>query len=268
MISARSTYRRSSTPCRSWWCLPCSSGWPCRSSRRPRRGLPASPIAFTILHTNDFHGNLELSGSNPGAARVAQQDQRCAHRRGGGQRPPLRRRRHHAGEPALQPAAGPADDRLLQHHRLQRRHLRQPRVRLGPDGPRRPHGPGRPSPSSPPTSPSRTARATAPGRPYGDAAWQVFTVGTAPEHGQGRRHRGQLRRDPVHHHRRGHRGPLLPRPGRVDPALLRRARRRVGRHRGAEPQRLRRRRLRLRLHGVRRPDPGRQAEHRRQTGRT
>jgi 5'-nucleotidase len=24
------------------------------------------------LHTNDFHGNLELSGSNPGAARVAQ----------------------------------------------------------------------------------------------------------------------------------------------------------------------------------------------------
>jgi 2',3'-cyclic-nucleotide 2'-phosphodiesterase (5'-nucleotidase family) len=28
-------------------------------------------ITFTILHTNDFHGNLELSGSNPGAARVA-----------------------------------------------------------------------------------------------------------------------------------------------------------------------------------------------------
>ena len=33
---------------------------------------PAAPVAFTILHTNDFHGNLELSGSNPGAARVAQ----------------------------------------------------------------------------------------------------------------------------------------------------------------------------------------------------
>jgi 2',3'-cyclic-nucleotide 2'-phosphodiesterase (5'-nucleotidase family) len=31
----------------------------------------AAPISFTILHTNDFHGNLELSGSNPGAARVA-----------------------------------------------------------------------------------------------------------------------------------------------------------------------------------------------------
>ena len=31
----------------------------------------ASPIAFTILHTNDFHGQLEPSGSNPGMARVA-----------------------------------------------------------------------------------------------------------------------------------------------------------------------------------------------------
>lgn len=30
-----------------------------------------SPIAFSILHTNDFHGNLQLSGSNPGAARDA-----------------------------------------------------------------------------------------------------------------------------------------------------------------------------------------------------
>ncbi len=28
-------------------------------------------MSFTILHTNDYHGNLELSGSNPGAARVA-----------------------------------------------------------------------------------------------------------------------------------------------------------------------------------------------------
>ncbi len=32
----------------------------------------AAPIGFTILHTNDFHGNLQLSGSNPGSARVAQ----------------------------------------------------------------------------------------------------------------------------------------------------------------------------------------------------
>jgi 2',3'-cyclic-nucleotide 2'-phosphodiesterase (5'-nucleotidase family) len=32
----------------------------------------AGPATFTILHTNDFHGQLEASGSNPGAARVAQ----------------------------------------------------------------------------------------------------------------------------------------------------------------------------------------------------
>jgi 2',3'-cyclic-nucleotide 2'-phosphodiesterase / 3'-nucleotidase / 5'-nucleotidase len=32
---------------------------------------PAVPVTFTILHTNDFHGQLEASGSNPGAARVA-----------------------------------------------------------------------------------------------------------------------------------------------------------------------------------------------------
>lgn len=31
----------------------------------------AAPVGFTILHTNDFHGQLEPSGSNPGAARVA-----------------------------------------------------------------------------------------------------------------------------------------------------------------------------------------------------
>lgn len=33
---------------------------------------PAAPVTITILHTNDFHGQLEPSGSNPGAARVAQ----------------------------------------------------------------------------------------------------------------------------------------------------------------------------------------------------
>ena len=31
----------------------------------------AGPISFTILHTNDFHGQLEASGSNPGMAREA-----------------------------------------------------------------------------------------------------------------------------------------------------------------------------------------------------
>ena len=40
--------------------------------------LLADPVTFTILHTNDFHGNLELSGSNPGAARVAQRSSMCA----------------------------------------------------------------------------------------------------------------------------------------------------------------------------------------------
>ncbi len=33
---------------------------------------PDAAISFTILHTNDFHGQLEPSGSNPGMARVAQ----------------------------------------------------------------------------------------------------------------------------------------------------------------------------------------------------
>lgn len=36
------------------------------------QAAPAAPISFTILHTNDFHGQLEASGSNPGSARVAQ----------------------------------------------------------------------------------------------------------------------------------------------------------------------------------------------------
>ncbi|MCX7977117.1 MAG: metallophosphatase, partial [Bellilinea sp.] len=36
-----------------------------------QRPQAAPTINFTILHTNDFHGNLEPSGSNPGAARVA-----------------------------------------------------------------------------------------------------------------------------------------------------------------------------------------------------
>src|SRR5512138_2342034 len=37
--------------------------------------LPTVPVTFTILHTNDFHGNLEQnsggSTSNPGMARAA-----------------------------------------------------------------------------------------------------------------------------------------------------------------------------------------------------
>ena len=41
----------------------------------PASAAPASPVTFTILHTNDFHGNLEWksggSSSNPGSGRVA-----------------------------------------------------------------------------------------------------------------------------------------------------------------------------------------------------
>ncbi|HEX7556267.1 MAG TPA: metallophosphatase, partial [Leptolinea sp.] len=32
---------------------------------------PAAAVTVTILHTNDFHGQLEASGSNPGGARLA-----------------------------------------------------------------------------------------------------------------------------------------------------------------------------------------------------
>ncbi len=39
------------------------------------QAAPAVPVTFTILHTNDFHGQLDnsLSTSNPGMARVATQ---------------------------------------------------------------------------------------------------------------------------------------------------------------------------------------------------
>jgi 2',3'-cyclic-nucleotide 2'-phosphodiesterase (5'-nucleotidase family) len=37
----------------------------------PSRAAPPVPVTFTILHTNDFHGNLEPAGSNPGLARLA-----------------------------------------------------------------------------------------------------------------------------------------------------------------------------------------------------
>ena len=39
--------------------------------RQDAAGTDAT-VSFTILHTNDFHGNLQLAGSNPGMARVAQ----------------------------------------------------------------------------------------------------------------------------------------------------------------------------------------------------
>ena len=36
------------------------------------QSIQADAINFTILHTNDFHGQLQASGSNPGLARVSQ----------------------------------------------------------------------------------------------------------------------------------------------------------------------------------------------------
>ncbi len=47
--------------------LACSHGPAPAGLLAPR----AAPLSFTILHTNDFHGQLEPSGSNPGAARLA-----------------------------------------------------------------------------------------------------------------------------------------------------------------------------------------------------
>lgn len=37
----------------------------------PPGATAAGPASFTILHTNDFHGQLQQSGSNPGLAKVA-----------------------------------------------------------------------------------------------------------------------------------------------------------------------------------------------------
>jgi 2',3'-cyclic-nucleotide 2'-phosphodiesterase (5'-nucleotidase family) len=37
----------------------------------PTQAAPPVPVTFTILHHNDFHGQLEPSGSNPGLARLA-----------------------------------------------------------------------------------------------------------------------------------------------------------------------------------------------------
>jgi len=47
---------------------------PVSVSAQPDSGTQqvTSPVTFTILHTNDFHGQLVASGSNPGMARVAQ----------------------------------------------------------------------------------------------------------------------------------------------------------------------------------------------------
>ena len=51
---------------------------------------PPAPVTFTILHTNDFHGQLEAhrgSSSNPGMAQRRHGRQRCPHRCRRRQRP-------------------------------------------------------------------------------------------------------------------------------------------------------------------------------------
>jgi 2',3'-cyclic-nucleotide 2'-phosphodiesterase (5'-nucleotidase family) len=40
-------------------------------AKQAGQAVPNATVDFTILHTNDFHGNLEPAGSNPGMARVA-----------------------------------------------------------------------------------------------------------------------------------------------------------------------------------------------------
>ncbi|MCK7520511.1 MAG: hypothetical protein MZV64_23870 [Ignavibacteriales bacterium] len=70
----------------------------------PQPKPSCQPATFTILHTNDFHGQLELSGSNPGhGAHRASTSTTCA--------PPSARPTSclvdagddHAGQPALEP---------------------------------------------------------------------------------------------------------------------------------------------------------------------
>ena len=57
---------------------------------------------------------------------------------------------------------------------------------------------------------------------FADAPYSGANGRHGPEHGQGRFHRRDHDRDPDHHGRNGHRGPVLQGPGRVDPPLLRR----------------------------------------------
>ena len=44
------------------------------------KAVSAEPLVnFSILHTNDFHGNLQLAGSNPGAADTLASGDGCPH---------------------------------------------------------------------------------------------------------------------------------------------------------------------------------------------
>ena len=52
-------------------CLVLSSFSLAFADKQARPVAAPNAVTATILHTNDFHGNLEPAGSNPGAARVA-----------------------------------------------------------------------------------------------------------------------------------------------------------------------------------------------------
>ena len=194
-------------------------------------------------------------GQQPGDRARGQGRQRRPDGRRRGEHAARRRRRRDAGLPALQPPAGQAHDRGVQRDGLRRRDLREPRVRLGPDGPRR----SRDAVDVPPRvgqhrgQEHRGLR----DRGLGQAGLRVGALRDQAgrdrsEHREGRLHRRHDPGDADDHDRLGHRGHLLQGPGRLDPPLLRRDE--VGgrrRDRGAEPPRLRRRRVRIRHPGLR-----------------
>ena len=211
----------------------------------PATAAPPVPVTFTILHTNDFHGQLEASGSNPGMAKVATvvNDVRTA---------------VGAANVLLVDAGDEMQGSLLSN--------------LG-DGTAT--GKGMPTIATynamgynvatfgnhefdwgQVNLSNRTGEATYPyvsanivvndtgncatagwttpsfidGGPY-----QVHDRGHGAEHGQGRLHRRDDDRDADHHGRDVHRGPLLQGPERLDPPLLRRDEVTGRCHRGSEP---------------------------------
>ena len=103
---------------------------------------PGGRRQFTVLHTNDFHGNLGGCEQQSRAARVAAKIQQIRRRRGPSVGAVVRCRGHHPGLTDFQCYAGSAYYPVLQDHRLRRRHFRQPRIRLGPDGAGGPDSPG------------------------------------------------------------------------------------------------------------------------------
>ena len=238
----------------------------------PASAAPASPVTFTILHTNDFHGQLERSRaatSNPGSARVAAYRERRSDTRSALDNVLLVDAGDEMqGSLLSQPPAGRPDDRDLQRHGLRGRDLRQPRVRLG-------HRQRLAARTTEATYPYVSANIvkndtgqllhcrldegpTSP-TPRTRSRWS-----DAPNGVRVAFHRRDDPRGADDHDRQRHRGPVLQGSCRVDPPLLRHDEGRVRRHRRAQPPGLHRRRLWLRDLGLRGPDPGREAQHGRQ----